>query len=138
MKKFGLLLFLGFLFSVSGVEAQAKRSGKRKLKAKNVKVAKKLPKIVSRGVVNNRAIDLVKPEYPPIAKDFRAFGSVNVQILIDENGNVVSAKAISGHLFLHNASVKAALQSKFEPLNLGGDAVRVNGIIVYNYNLCRT
>lgn len=108
------------------------------MKSKNVKTAKKLPKIISRGVINSSAIDLIKPEYPLGASYVKASGAVNVLILIDEYGNVVAAKAASGNPLLHSASIKAALQSKFNPLTLNGDAVRISGTIVYNYILCRT
>jgi hypothetical protein len=138
MKKFTLLLFFCFFFGISDVQAQTKKSGNRNLKSKNVKTAKKLPKIISRGVINSSAIDLVKPDYPPGAGYVGASGAVNIQILIDEYGNVVAAKAVSGNPLLHSASIKAALQSKFNPLILSGEAVRVSGTIVYNYILCRT
>src|ERR1051326_7026592 len=50
---------------------------------------------ISGGVLNGKAISLPKPAYPAIAKAAHAAGTVTVQVLIDENGNVVSAKAIS-------------------------------------------
>lgn len=84
-------------------------------------------------VVNQLAISLVKPAYPAAARAVRASGTVNVQVLIDEEGNVASAEAISGHPLLRSASVKAALESKFKPTTLNGQPVKVSGIIVYNF-----
>lgn len=87
---------------------------------------------VQSGVVNEKAIKLVKPSYPPAARiGAPALGTVNVQVLIDENGNVISAKAVSGDSLLHKAAEKAALKSKFNPTLLEGQPVKVNGIIVY-------
>lgn len=90
-------------------------------------------KTISKGVVNGSALSLAKPVYPPAAKAVRASGAVNVQVLIDENGNVVNATAVSGHPLLRQASVQAARQSTFKPTLLSGQPVKVNGIIVYNF-----
>ncbi|MDX6305880.1 MAG: periplasmic protein TonB [Blastocatellia bacterium] len=88
---------------------------------------------ISGGVMNGRATHLVQPSYPPIAKAAHASGTVNVQVLIDENGNVVSAHATSGHPLLQTAAVNAARSSKFSPTKLSGQPVKVSGVIVYNF-----
>ena len=90
-------------------------------------------KPISKGVVNGSAINLPKPEFPAVAKEVNASGVVNVQVLIDEEGNVVSAKAVSGHPLLRQASEQAALGAKFKSTLLSGQAVKVNGVIVYNF-----
>lgn len=92
-----------------------------------------VPSTVSGGVLNGKAVNLVKPPYPPAAKAVRASGAVNVQVMIDENGNVVSATAVSGHALLRAASEAAARASKFSPTLLGGQKVKVTGVIVYNF-----
>lgn len=91
------------------------------------------PKTVSGGVVNGKAVSLVKPPYPPAAKAVRASGAVNVQVTIDENGNVISASAVSGHPLLRAAAESAARASKFSPTMLSGQKVKVTGVIVYNF-----
>lgn len=94
------------------------------------------PKIsgpISGGVVNGKAVSLPKPVYPAAAKAVRASGAVNVEVLIDEEGNVISAAAISGHPLLRAASEQAARSSKFSPTKLSGQLVKVKGIIVYNF-----
>ena len=88
---------------------------------------------ISGGVLNGKAISLPKPEYPAEARDSKAWGTVVVQVIIDEYGNVVSAKAASGHPLLQQASVNAALQAKFSPTSLMGEAVRVTGVLTYNF-----
>lgn len=90
-------------------------------------------KSVSGGVLNGKATNLVQPTYPPAAKAVRANGAVNVQVTIDEQGNVVSASAVSGHPLLRAAAEAAARESKFSPTILSGKAVKVTGIIVYNF-----
>lgn len=92
------------------------------------------PKTISGGVVNGKAVNLVTPTYPAAAKAVRASGAVNVQVTIDENGNVISATAVSGHPLLRAAAVSAARSSKFSPTKLSGEPVKVTGVIVYNFN----
>ncbi len=91
------------------------------------------PKVVSGGVVNGKAVNLVKPPYPPAAKAVRASGAVNVDVTIDENGNVIAAHASSGHALLRQAAEQAARASKFSPTMLSGQRVKVAGTIVYNF-----
>lgn len=91
------------------------------------------PKTISGGVVNSKATNLVKPPYPPAARAVNASGAVNVQVTIDENGNVISAAATGGHPLLRDAAVRAARSSKFSPTLLSGQPVKVTGVIVYNF-----
>jgi TonB family protein len=84
-------------------------------------------------IVNHGAITLGKPAYPSAARMVRASGKAEVQVLINELGNVVSAKAISGHPLLQLAAVEAAKNSKFKMTLLSSIPVKVNGIIVYNF-----
>lgn len=96
---------------------------------------KKPPAVVSGGVLNGKAISLPKPPYPAIARTARASGTVTVQVTIDENGNVVSASAVSGHPLLRAAAVQAARQARFSPTKLSGQPVKVSGVINYNFGL---
>jgi TonB family protein len=95
--------------------------------------SKAVPKTISGGVVNGKATNLVKPAYPPAARAVNASGAVNVQVTIDEQGNVISASAVSGHPLLRASAVSAARASKFSPTILSGQAVKVTGVIVYNF-----
>ncbi|HEU0253738.1 MAG TPA: TonB family protein [Pyrinomonadaceae bacterium] len=88
---------------------------------------------ISGGVLNGKAISLPKPAYPPIARAAHASGTVVVQVLIDENGSVVSAKALSGHPLLQAVAVSAARQARFSPTKLSGQPVKVTGVIQYNF-----
>ncbi|MCA1625799.1 MAG: energy transducer TonB [Acidobacteria bacterium] len=90
-------------------------------------------KQISGGVLNGKASKLVLPDYPPAARAVKASGAVNVQVTIDEQGNVVSASAVSGHPLLRAAAVEAARNSIFAPTMLQGVPVRVTGVIVYNF-----
>jgi hypothetical protein len=84
---------------------------------------------VSGGVLNGRAIYLPQPEVPA----GEANGVVSVQVLIDEQGSVVEARAISGPAHLHQAAVSAARLARFTPTLLMGEPVKVTGILSYNF-----
>ena len=88
---------------------------------------------ISGGVLNGKAISLPQPPYPAIAKAAKASGTVVVQVLVDENGNVVDAHAVSGHPLLQAASVSAARSAKFSPTRLSGEPVKVTGVITYKF-----
>lgn len=80
-----------------------------------------------------RALELPRPDYPAIARRAHASGQVQVQVLIDEEGKVVAAAAVSGHPLLYGVSVAAAKQARFSPTKFKGDPVKVTGVIAYNF-----
>ena len=88
---------------------------------------------ISGGVLNGKAISLPQPDYPAAAKAAGATGTVVVRIIIDEQGNVISAQAVSGPALLHQPSINAALQARFAPTLLVGEPVQVTGIITYTF-----
>jgi TonB family protein len=85
------------------------------------------------GILNDKAISLPVPAYPAIARAAHASGTVIVQIVIDEDGNVVSAEAVGGHPLLQEAAVEAARQARFTPTRLSGQPIKVTGILTYNF-----
>jgi protein TonB len=56
-----------------------------------------------------------------------------VEVVVDEGGNVISAKAVSGHTLLRGVSEKAARRAKLDPLALCGRQVK--GVLSYNFIL---
>jgi TonB family protein len=84
-------------------------------------------------VLNGRAVKLVTPNYPVIASKAHASGTVVVKVLIDEEGKVIAAKAISGHPLLLAVCVEAAKNSLFSPTLVAEKPVKVTGVIQYNF-----
>lgn len=91
--------------------------------------------IVSGGVLNGKVRKKPQPDYPLAAKRARQSGTVVVQITVDENGDVESAQAISGPPLLRGASERAAKLATFTPVKLCGRAVKVTGVVTYNFIL---
>ena len=92
-------------------------------------------KPVSGGVLNGAARNLPRPAYPELAKRSHTAGLVVVEVVIDETGHVISARAVSGPATLQQAAVQAARQAQFSPTKLSGQAVKVSGTINYNFQL---
>ena len=90
---------------------------------------------VSQGVLTAKAISLPQPPYPSLARQTRIQGPVTVQILVDEEGRVISAQTMSGHPMLVAAAKEAALRARFTATKLSGQAVKVQGLITYNFVL---
>jgi protein TonB len=83
-------------------------------------------------VLNSEALSLPRPIYPKLALQIGLQGTVTVQVLIDETGRVVSAKA-SGHPLLVAEAQKAAMQARFSPTVISETPMKVSGVITYNF-----
>lgn len=92
-------------------------------------------KTIEGGVLNGKALVLAQPKYPKEARKEKIGGTVSVKIKIDEQGNVVSAKLVSGDSVFADVCEEAARNSKFTPTTLEGKPVKVTGIITYNFIL---
>jgi TonB family protein len=90
-------------------------------------------KTIKGGVINGRAISLPKPYYPPNAAKSWLTGSVKIEVVIDNEGNVVQAGAVDGPEVLQESAREAACRAKFSPTLVDGQPVNVSGSIVYNF-----
>ena len=85
------------------------------------------------GILNNSAIDLPKPVYPAEAKASKISGQVQVKVIIDETGKVLSAEATFGPEQLRAAAVEAAKRARFKPVVSDGVAEKAFGIVLYDF-----
>jgi TonB family protein len=85
-------------------------------------------KPINGGMLNGKAIYLPQPE-----ASGDATGVVLVQVLIDENGAVIDAKAVSGPQHLQAAAVTAARLARFSPTTLMCEPVKVSVTLSYNF-----
>ena len=85
------------------------------------------------GVLNGKAVTLDVPKYPKEARKAHESGQVTVQILINEQGFVIWAKATEGAENLREVAVEAARRSHFTPTRLMGQPIKVSGVIIYNF-----
>lgn len=88
----------------------------------------------SEEILQSEAITRIQPRYPPLALAVRVPGTVKVEVIIDEGGNVISASALSGHALLKDSAVAAARRWKFNPTMAEGIPVKVTGIISFAFD----
>ena len=133
MRRTLVALFLA-LIGASGVHGQSNDKAARAKPSAGAQ-SRTRKTVVEGGILNGKAVYKPEPDYPTAAKAARAQGMVVVRVLVDEKGNVVSARAISGHRLLKQAAVTAARNTRFTPTRLSGQPVKVSGVITYNFVL---
>lgn len=90
---------------------------------------------VVEGPLHGKETTLMKPEYPARAKSQGVSGKVTVAVLVNKQGLVVSARALTGQPLLRVAAVAAARKAKFSPEKLASERSKVSGTITYNFKL---
>jgi protein TonB len=82
-----------------------------------------------------RQIRRVDPMYPPLARQTHTQGTVVIEAILDESGNVVEMKVVSGHGLLIQAALDAVRQWKYEPTYLNDQPVAVQMNINVTFTL---
>jgi TonB family protein len=95
--------------------------------------SKGVAKPVEMGQLNAKALTLPKAKYPEEARRLHASGKVNVRVVVDENGKVISAKATDGPPSLRAAAEEAARLATFAPTVQDGITVKVTGLLTYEF-----
>jgi TonB family protein len=108
--------------------AEGNTEGEKPNNANNANNKTDPKKPINGGMLNGKAIYLPQPDVGA-----EATGVVLVQVLIDEQGSVIEAKAVSGPRNLQDAAVSAARLARFTPTTLMGEPVKVSGTLSYNF-----
>lgn len=94
------------------------------------------PEFVNLGSLTGaNAVRMVTPVYSPVAQRTQVEGKVMVEVELDEEGNVVEAKATEGHQMLRSSAEDAARRSKFKPALFDNRPIKAKGVIIYNFTL---
>jgi TonB family protein len=86
---------------------------------------------VAEEVAQGWALARIVPVYPPGARKIKAYGPVKVRIIISQEGRVIEATAISGHLALRHAAVETARRWIFKPIIIDGVRVNAESILTF-------
>jgi len=73
--------------------------------------------------------------YPTLASQAHVHGMVVIDAVIDEHGNVVQEKVVSGHPLLLQAALKAVSERKYEPTILDGEPTPVDLRVEVNFQM---
>jgi protein TonB len=90
---------------------------------------------ISTGMKEPRLLSAPPIEYSPIARTARVQGTVTLEAVIDERGNVVEVKAINGPALLFQSAIKAVSGRKYEPTYLDGQPVAIRLDVTVNFHL---
>jgi protein TonB len=90
---------------------------------------------VSQGVSQGLLIKSVDPVYPPLAKQMRIQGAVELLANIGKDGSIRTVKLISGDSVLSRAAIDAVKQWKYKPYYLGDQPVEIQTQITVNFKL---
>ena len=82
-----------------------------------------------------RLLHRVEPVYPPLARQTRISGTVELTGVIATDGRVRELRVVSGHPFLAAAALEAVRQWVYEPTLLNGEPVEVIAPITVNFRL---
>ncbi len=82
-----------------------------------------------------KAIVQTHPNYPPLARQARVQGQVLVDAILDEQGNVIDMKVVSGPPLLYQAALDALKTWKYEPTYLNDQPIAVEMIVTITFQL---
>ena len=98
--------------------------------------AEPLPRVKVGGLVKMaRLVHRVDPVYPPLARQARISGTVELTGVIGIDGRIRELLVVHGHPFLAKAALEAVRQWTYEPTLLNGAAVEVVAPITINFFL---
>ena len=92
-------------------------------------------KSVDGGALDGKAVSKPQPIYPAAARAALVSGEVLVEVTVDVCGNVVMARALSGHPLLRQAAIDAAMRTRFPATRITGIPVPVRGTMSYDFSL---
>jgi protein TonB len=78
---------------------------------------------------------MVRPTYPPLAKQARIQGTVRFNAIIAKDGTIQNLQVVSGHPLLIPSATEAVRQWVYKPTQLNGEAVEVQTQIDVNFTL---
>ncbi|HME12594.1 MAG TPA: energy transducer TonB [Candidatus Acidoferrum sp.] len=82
-----------------------------------------------------KAILRVPPKYPVLARQAHIEGNVQIDAILDEQGNVTQMNVVSGPALLYPAALEALRQWKYEPTYLNDQAISVEMIVTVTFEL---
>jgi TonB family protein len=75
------------------------------------------------------------PDYPPVAKQLKIGGRVQVDVTIDADGNVESVRIVTGNSMLTPSVVTAVKKWKFTPFTRDGAATKAVAALDFDFKM---
>ena len=77
----------------------------------------------------------IEPEYPPLARQLRKSGKVELHAIIAIDGSIQELEAVSGDPLFINSALQAVRQWHYKPTYLNGQPVEIDTYITVIYTL---
>jgi protein TonB len=77
----------------------------------------------------------VQPSYPPIARQARVQGTVELRAIVSKAGTIENLIVVSGHPMLVKSAIEAVRQWRYRPYLLNNEAIEVETEITVNFVL---
>jgi periplasmic protein TonB len=90
-------------------------------------------KKVSQSEATSAAVSKVQPEYPPMAKQLRISGAVELEASVNEEGAVDNVRVVSGNPVLTKAATTALLKWRFKPFTNNGAPVKALATLTFDF-----
>ena len=97
--------------------------------------AQEAAKKASRAEGESAAVTKVQPEYPPIAKQLKIQGEVELEAVVNENGAVEKVNILSGNPVLTRPAMDALKKWKFKPFVSDGKAVTTTVPVTFVFKM---
>jgi protein TonB len=82
-----------------------------------------------------KLINMVRPVYPPLAKQARISGTVRLHAIIAKDGSVIQLEVVGGHPLLVQSALDAVRQWRYQPTLLNGEPVEVDTTVDVVFSL---
>jgi periplasmic protein TonB len=92
-------------------------------------------KKLTRSEAMSSAVTRVQPEYPPLAKQLKVAGIVELEAVVAENGTVDKVNILSGNPILTRPASEALKRWKFTPVVLDGKPAKALAPISITFTL---
>jgi TonB family protein len=90
---------------------------------------------ISADVAERNLVNKIDPQYPQMAKIAHIQGDVIISGIINREGKIAEAKALSGHPILVQSALDAVKQWKYKPFLLNGEPVEVKTTITVRFRM---
>ena len=93
------------------------------------------PKKITRAEALSAVSTKVQPEYPPVARQLRIQGTVELAVLVAETGEVLKVDIVSGNPMFTGPSAQAVKRWKFRPFVENGKPIRVLAPVTIDFKI---
>ena len=97
--------------------------------------AQDAPKKITKAEALSAIASKVQPAYPPVARQLKIQGVVELAVIVAEDGSVAKVEIVSGNPMLTGPAAEAVKHWKFKPFTEDGKPIRVTAPIALDFKI---